>query len=237
MKTSVLVIAHNEEKYISECILSILNQNQKPNEVVVIVHNSTDKTLEIAQKYPIKVISFNGEIGPVYARLEGIKNVAGDIVLCIDGDSVAKNNWVEIMTETLKKNNNVLVGSLVKINGTIFATLGNVWNKYFCVSKNKRATRWLWGASFAFWGKDKDFVLKSLEKSIDISKSLGFTKFRIAEDYILALFMIKIGNIEVTNKTFVVSYSKETSIIKEISRNGQNMKNGRSIKCFVENNL
>lgn len=51
MKTSVLIIAHNEEAHIRECIESILSQSQQPEEIVLIVHNSTDNTLEIAQEY------------------------------------------------------------------------------------------------------------------------------------------------------------------------------------------
>ena len=49
MKTSVLVIANNEEKHIEDCLKSLTNQTQKPDEIVLIVHNSEDKTLEIAK--------------------------------------------------------------------------------------------------------------------------------------------------------------------------------------------
>ena len=214
MKTSILIIAHNEEKYISECILSILNQTQKPDEILVVVHNSTDKTLEITKSFPVKIIELKDESGPVYARIEGIKNTSGNIILCIDGDSVAENNWIEIMTKTLKSNNNVLVGSWIKKKGTNIEIFSNIWNKYFCVSKNEKATKWLWGASFAFWDKDKDFVFKSLEKSIKMARDLKLPKGKTAEDYWLALSMNKIGNIEITNKTWVITNSKEKSSIK-----------------------
>jgi glycosyltransferase involved in cell wall biosynthesis len=51
MKTSVLIIAHNEESHIGECIESILAQSRTPDEIVLIVHNSSDRTLEIARNY------------------------------------------------------------------------------------------------------------------------------------------------------------------------------------------
>ena len=232
MQTSVVIISHNEEKYIAKCIESVLNQTQKPDEVILVVHNSTDKTFEIAQPYPIKIIRLNGESGPVYARIEGIRNTTKDIILCIDGDSVANNNWIEIMTNTLEKNNNILVGSYIEINGTIFDTLSNTFNKYFCVSNGPRATRWLWGASFAFWNKDKSFVLDVFEKSINPAKELKFPMGRIAEDYWLALFMNKKGNLEITNNTYVTAYSKETSIIKSMLRNRVNHKNGNAMRKF-----
>lgn len=235
MQTSILVIAHNEEKYIKKCIDSLINQTQKPDEIVVVVHNSTDRTLEILEEYKdVKVIAFNGEVGPVYARMEGIKKVEGDRVLCIDGDSVADNNWVEVMNQTLQRDNNILIGSYIKIKGTIFENVSNIFNRYFCVSKGKRATRWIWGASFAFWKKDKDFVISILEKSIDVGRQLNLLESRIAEDFWIALFMNKKGNIEVINKTKVTTYSKYTSITKAILRNKQNHKNGGLIENFLK---
>lgn len=164
---------------------------------MVQVHGSLPRT------FPIKVLELNGEVGPVYTRMEGIKNFSGDIVLCIDGDSVAENNWIEIMTKKLENDNDVLVGSWIKKGGANIEVILNMWNKYFCASKNKKTTKWLWGASFAF--KDKDYVLKSLDKSVEIANELNFQKGKIAEDYWLALSINKIGNIEVTNKTWVTT--------------------------------
>ena len=58
MKISVVVIAHNEEKHISRCIESILSQTEKPNEVIVVIHNSNAKTLEIANNYKVTAIPY-----------------------------------------------------------------------------------------------------------------------------------------------------------------------------------
>jgi len=228
MQTSVVIISHNEENYISSCIESLLNQTQKPDEIILISHNSTDRTFDIANLFPIRCIKLNGESGPVYARIEGIKNTSKEIILCIDGDSVAQKNWVEMMIKTLK-NDNVLAGSYIEMKGTLFDSLSNLWNKYFCVTKNEKATRWLWGASFAFWGKDKEFVIDILKKSIRVSKELKLAGNKIAEDYWLALFMNEIGNIEITNKTYVVANTKELSIMESWKRNRLNHKNGEKM--------
>ncbi len=71
MKISVLIIAHNEEKYIAQCVESVLNQTKRPDEIVLLAHNCTDKTLEIARSFPITVVPFNGVTGIINARLEG----------------------------------------------------------------------------------------------------------------------------------------------------------------------
>ncbi len=227
MKTSVLIIAHNEEKYIAKCIESVLNQTRKADEVVLVVHNSTDETLVIAQKYPVQIVPFEGKPGPVHARIKGLECVSGDIILCIDGDSFAEKNWIEVMTDTLQKGN-VLAGSWVKFEGTFLGSVANLWNKYFCVSKRERATRFVWGSSMAFWGKDKEKIIEIFKDSIKLAKELNLSM--VAEDYQLALSMSKEGNIEVTNKTFVTAVEKENSSLRACSRNNENLKNGAKIR-------
>ncbi|HTE48989.1 MAG TPA: glycosyltransferase family A protein [Candidatus Paceibacterota bacterium] len=216
MKISVLIIAHNEEKYIKGCIESILDQTKHPDEIVLLVHNSTDKTKEIAEDFPITVAPFNGNEGIINARIEGLNHVSGDIILCIDGDSFAQNNWVVVMSDTLKNNNNVLVGSWVKFKGAIFGLLYNFYSRYSYVSKKQTLAYWMWGSSLAFWGKDKKFVQEIIKNSVVFFKKLSVPSN--LEDYWLAMIMNKRGNIEVTNKTYITTSTKKISSWKMILR-------------------
>lgn len=211
MKISVLIIAHNEEKYIAQCIESVLNQTDHPNEVVVLVHNSSDKTLEIARDFPVTVAPFNGPKGIIHARLEGLNRVSGDIILCLDGDAFVRHDWVEVMTATLKKGNNVLVGSRVKFKGAIFGYILNMYGRNLPVSKKHKVAHWMWGSSLAFWGKDKEFIQKIIRDSVILSDKMGLT--RNLEDYWLALFMSRRGTIEVTNKTYATVVTKNSSSV------------------------
>lgn len=231
MKTSVLIIAHNEEQYVAKCIRSVLQQTKKPDEVVLVVHNSTDQTEAIARRFPVTVIPFTGPTGITYARIEGLRHVSGDIILCIDGDSYAKENWVAEMSNTLEKNGNVLVGSWIKFKGTVFGLLSNIFNKYQCIKK-QNVERWIWGPSFAFWGRDREYVKTVFEKSFALSKQLCLS--RNPDDYWLALFMKKRGRLEMTNKTFVVNYTKETSTAEAIKRSIENMQNGARMETYFQ---
>lgn len=61
---SVIIPCYNQEKYIAECLDSVLAQSFKDFEAIVVDDGSVDNSLEIikqyAQKYPqIKVISQN----------------------------------------------------------------------------------------------------------------------------------------------------------------------------------
>ncbi len=231
MKISVLIIAHNEELYIAKCIESILLQSQKADEIVLILHNSTDSTRKIAEQYPITIVSLNGLPGVIFARIEGLRYVTGEIICCIDGDSYAKNNWIAEMIKILARKN-ILVGSWVKFKGTLAGCISNFYNKYQCVSTGEKASMWIWGPSFAFWFKDKSIVENIYKESIYLSKKLGLS--RNPEDYWLALFMSKKGNIAVINTTHVSSYMKEKTTTEALKRGKENSENGEKMYRYFK---
>jgi glycosyltransferase involved in cell wall biosynthesis len=235
MKTSVLIIAHNEEKYIDKCINSIMRQTVKPDEIVLVVHNSTDRTQEIGEKYAINIVSFDGPKGIVYARIEGLRHVTGDIILCIDGDSEAQPNWVEVMTKTLRDDSNILVGSWVKFRGTFYGWINNLYNKTRCVRETEAVARWIWGPSFAFWGEDKDYVRDIFEQTIPLSQQLDLS--RNPDDFWLALFMCRRGHLQVTNETFVTLNTKEHSNRLALERNLENIQNGNIMEEYFRANF
>lgn len=234
MNISVLIIAHNEEKHIAQCIESVLHQTKKADEVVLIVHNCTDHTEDIARNYHITVISYTGPKGIIYARLEGIKHVTGDIILCTDGDSYVARNWIEVMSSLLTEGN-ILVASWMKMKGTFFGWVSNFFNRYYCGKKNlKHSERWIWGPSMGFWNKDKKFVAYIFQKSISLQQEAGLT--RNPDDYWLALFMKQYGTLAITNKTHVTQHTKETSTIEVLRRNRENMSNAKKMDDYLVTN-
>ena len=52
MTISVVVCAHNEERYIAACLHSLLAQTRLPDEILVINNASGDRTGEIAARVP-----------------------------------------------------------------------------------------------------------------------------------------------------------------------------------------
>lgn len=233
---SVVIVAHNNEEHIGKCIRSVLVQTVPADEIVLVVHNSIDRTFEIANNIAkkhqkLKVIPFNGATEISYARVIGIKHVTGDIVLCTEGNSFAQKNWINIMMETLSYRR-VLVGSYIRLKGTLFGYITNFFNKGLCVTKNAMATVWICGPSFAFWKKDKMLVIKTLQKSSMLSDLLGLSQN--PDNYWLAFTMLKHGNIQVTNKTSVTQYLKEISIKEARLHEKENRKNAEIISFYIK---
>lgn len=52
MKRTILIIARNEAAHIAECLESVGRQTVVPDEVLLIAHNCTDDTVNIAKNFP-----------------------------------------------------------------------------------------------------------------------------------------------------------------------------------------
>lgn len=84
MNLSVIIIVKNEDAYIEDCLKSV---KDIADEIILLDGGSTDKTLVIAQKYPVKIIKQN-TIGLDYAAWhnQGKQEAKGDWLLYLDAD-------------------------------------------------------------------------------------------------------------------------------------------------------
>lgn len=95
---SVVVGIRNEEKFIGECIESLLNLDYPRNsyEIIIVDGMSTDKTRDIVQKYPVKLL-LNEKKNVAAARNLGVKNARGELVAFTDGDCKVDPQWLKAL--------------------------------------------------------------------------------------------------------------------------------------------
>lgn len=97
MKLSFVIPAYNEEAYIGKCLESILRELRGTNydtEIIVVNNASTDRTKEIALKYPnVKVVD-EPRKGIVWARRAGFLAAAGDLIANVDSDTKLTPAWI-----------------------------------------------------------------------------------------------------------------------------------------------
>lgn len=105
---SVIIPLRNEEKYIAECIESVIAQTYpKENlEVLLIDGQSEDDTRKIIEKYSnkhtyIKVLDNPEKIVPTALNI-GIKASKGDVIVRMDAHSYYDKNYIFKCVETLK---------------------------------------------------------------------------------------------------------------------------------------
>jgi glycosyltransferase involved in cell wall biosynthesis len=108
---SVIIPAHNEQEYISQCLKSLVSQDYPKDkyEIIVVNNNSKDKTQKIATEFRVKVI--NQKSGPVGAvRNAGAKQAIGELLAFIDADCVAPTDWLSKGADLIRKKNSVFGG-------------------------------------------------------------------------------------------------------------------------------
>jgi glycosyltransferase involved in cell wall biosynthesis len=102
VKISVIIPAHNEEKYIEKTLKSLVNQTTLKNddyEIIVCNDASADKTSEIAKKYAGKVLDLKKCKSISEVRNKGAKIAKGEILLFIDADTIANKDLLEKLLE------------------------------------------------------------------------------------------------------------------------------------------
>lgn len=88
MKFSIIIPNYNKEKYIDQCLKSIVNQtiDKDKYEVIFIDDSSSDNSLDIVKKYSdIKILHTNRLLAGG-ARNAGIKAAQGEYLLFLDSD-------------------------------------------------------------------------------------------------------------------------------------------------------
>lgn len=102
-KVSILVPCYNVEKYIGECLNSVVNQTLKEIEIICINDGSTDKTLSILQEYAQKderiTIIDKSNSGYGDSMNKGLKLVTGEYVGIVESDDFVKPDMFEKLYE------------------------------------------------------------------------------------------------------------------------------------------
>jgi glycosyltransferase involved in cell wall biosynthesis len=109
VKLSFIVSVYNTEQYLEECVNSILNQNVKNSEIILVDDGSTDESPDLCDRYAsqyesIRVIhKKNGGISS--ARNRGLAVAGGAYVCFVDSDDFFHAEFANEFLEICKKEN------------------------------------------------------------------------------------------------------------------------------------
>lgn len=190
---SVIIPTYNVEKYIVECVDSLLRQVKAPNEIIIVNDGSTDGTLAlIEQNYThlsqVKVITIeNGGLGN--ARDTGIALAQGQFLFFCDPDDVVVDGLVTELAMVAEKHPETdlfCFNSCVYEDGHIDVTSPKVRHDHFGQQKPQEVfLRLLRNGRYtsAVW----NYVLR---KSVIEQHKLRFVR-RVHEDhnFTLSVFM------------------------------------------------
>ena len=107
-QVSLIIPIYNVEKYLKQCLDSVINQTFNDIEIILINDCSTDKCLSIIKEYQDKddrivLINFEKNRGLSIARNEGIKAAKSKYISFVDSDDWIREDYVEILFNNIEK--------------------------------------------------------------------------------------------------------------------------------------
>ena len=106
----VVVPAHNEEETIARTITALLKQTRRPDRIVIVADNCSDRTVEIAQSFGRRVTvvetvnNKHRKVGALTLGWQQFVSEGYDYMLGVDADTVLSPNSLEDLEQELMEN-------------------------------------------------------------------------------------------------------------------------------------
>ena len=181
---SIIVPVYNAEKYLVECLDSLINQRYKNVEILCINDGSTDNSRSIIDDYRakdsrIKLLEHDiscSNKGLSASRNLGIKEAAGNYICFIDSDDFINEEFIiDLYIDIKKTNSDIAMASIYKTYTSYQEPLV-VYNQNIIVTKTKD--------KFDLAKLPKhNYVCNKLYKAAFLKKSgILFREYRLYED-------------------------------------------------------
>lgn len=174
IKISIIIPAHNEEKYIGKCLESIsraskLFKNQV--EIIVVLNRCTDRTEEIAKSYDCIIVK-NNDKNLSKIRNAGVEIARGEIIVTIDADTQMNEHVLSKAQENLISGKYIgggVTGKFERMSLGIFVStlllIGPLLFKYGAISVG------------IFWCYKKDFQsINGFNENMLMAEDADFAK-------------------------------------------------------------
>ena len=140
IKFSIIVVVKNRVSTINSAITSILQQNYKNFEIIVIDGKSTDGTLDKLKKFKknLKVLISENDSGVYYAMNKGLKYASGDVICFLNSDDYfANSNVLSSINLSFEKNNcEIVYGDIIYITNENPYKIVRYWKSNFITKKS-----------------------------------------------------------------------------------------------------
>jgi len=175
VKVSIITVAYNSKETVKDTIDSVLSQDYKEIEYLVVDGASTDGTFEIVKSYGNKISKFISEKdeGVYDAMNKGIQMASGGIIGILNSDDVYLNNEVlsTVVNQFKEKKVDSVFADLVYVNGN---NLQEIVRYYSSANFDPG------GFAYGWMPAHPTFFVKG-----EVYKKYGLfkTNYRIASDY------------------------------------------------------
>ena len=229
---SVIIPVYNVEKYIEQCIKSVVNQTYKNIEILLVNDGSTDKSGEICSEYAkkdnrIKVV-YTENLGVSNARNIGLDEAKGEYLTFIDADDYVDERYIEQLYTQCKNTN-----SDISITGTIdFKDEDNkIKHKppYYTKTLNKEAAikemlnekyyvGVVWGKMYKkqLWDEIRFNLNTRIAEDLEVLYYILKKATLVSVDTTKLLYHYRIRNGSVVNQKYNKDFENEVNIVDKI---------------------
>ncbi len=228
-KISVIVPVYNAETTLNKCVDSIIAQNYKNLEIILLDDGSSDNSLNLCNEYKEKdsriVVYHKENEGLVAARKNGLEIATGEYVSFVDSDDYIDADLYELLINEAQKNNSDIVMSGIKFDYEDRQTVA--YNKICEGYYDKDGIRkdiipnMLMKNGFYQFGIIPGVVTKIFKKSLIINAlSNVYNEVTMGEDVAITSFAVmQAESISVINKAAYHYVQTETSMIRGYNPN------------------
>ena len=197
IKISVIIPVYNVEKYIRQCLESVINQTLKNIEIIVVNDGTKDNSMKIAEEYlsdkRIRIINKeNG--GQSSARNAGMREAKGKYICFIDSDDFIEKTMMEELYNKIEETNSDVVESGISLYD----------NKTHKIKERENKKYSYTGKGSYLWGEYTTEVCNKIyKKDFLIANNIFFEEGMIHEDDLFTIrILFSTDKIEKTEKSF-----------------------------------
>ncbi len=188
---TIVIPVFNEEDYLADCLSSIADQSEMPDEVIVVDNNSTDASVQIANSFPFVTLIHEKRQHQAFAQKTGFNKASSDILGRIDADSILPKEWVKDVKRIMaaEKNLKAITGLPEPYDICMAGPAVSIFMFYHNLASRIAGTQMLWGANSAIrrdaWLAVQDRVLQRADIWEDYDLALligGRQSIKLAKD-------------------------------------------------------
>ena len=216
---SVIIPVYNTEKYLPKCLDSVLNQNNKNIEIIVVNDCSPNNCNEIVNDYikkydNIKLIENKNNLGLYNTRLVGIKEAKGKYVMHVDSDDYILPNSLNELIKIINEDDY----DIIAFNHIIETIDGKFkkaeWQNRIIKEKVLSNTEDMYYELFLS-NLSNNMHSKIIKTSLYNSISHVNNNFTFLEDYLFIIQLLYFSNkVKCLPKEYYSYYQREDSSIK-----------------------
>jgi ubiquinone/menaquinone biosynthesis C-methylase UbiE len=180
VEASIIIPVNNEENRIYDCLRQLTRSIPEDYEIIVTADGCTDRTVEMAKLFPVKVVTFHERLGKGGGILNGIRFAKGEAIVITDVDLSVSPSEIPNLINALRDSDIVLGSrnleeSVIKLKPPLHRVfLGKAFN-------------WIFRRLFKIKVFDTQCGFKAVRRAVlqDLSNDLNVDGFAFDADLIV----------------------------------------------------